>query len=48
MNEGIQLSQEIKDYFKRLGKKGGNATKEKYGVEYYSRISKNKNRKRGQ
>lgn len=45
--QGTPLSQEIRNYFKKLGKKGGNATKEKYGVEYYSRISKNKNRKRG-
>lgn len=30
------------DFFKKAGKKGGDATKKKYGVEHYSKIRKGK------
>jgi len=36
----------IKEYLKKIGSKGGNATKAKYGKEHYQKLAENMNKKR--
>ncbi len=34
------MNEEIKKYIKRIARKGGKATRDKYGKEHYQRIQK--------
>ena len=35
-----QINDQIREYLSRIGKKGGEAVKRKYGVEYFKEIRK--------
>lgn len=38
-NENSDLSPEVSAYMSRLGKRGGDSVKEKYGMDYYKKIA---------